>query len=401
MPRLLIDIRLFKSSLFLLPIVLGFTSEILLFIAPSLGTFVKMSSLFLMIFIILVSLKTHKIAAVLLLFLSIFFVYCFVISFNHKAGFESLIRFLFPLVVLLYSYYLKNEFKLLLNFFIFILIINFLAQVLNYILWLKGYDLWFFQPHDNGIFTIPNVSGVMRGTGIMGFFSLYGYFNMIMFFIIQQFYDGKRKKLLLIIALLGLFSSISYKGIMSFILVLFLFSNKKLKIIQIGLVSILILGAMFPVKTKTLFDGAVLRANAYVFEGNSARAESYKVMFKHTSLFGEGLGSFGGPSSVKYNSPFYDEVNFNWHGLKLGTTDTYFPHLFIELGLIASLLYLIYLFIPFYVKRINLQELKILLIIYITLFFDSLFSFSLNNLSYLFVSLLWCFPIKYYYKAKD
>ncbi|WP_158655209.1 hypothetical protein [Flavivirga eckloniae] len=140
------------------------------------------------------------------------------------------------------------------------------------------------------------------------------------------------------------------------------------------------------------------RIKEYVTEGNSARAESYRVMFSDFSdfnLFGRGVGSFGGPSSVSYNSPVYQEVNFNWYvTTNLATTDTYYPHLFVETGIIGGLLYIFILLSPMLLKW-KTDKFKIVFIIYFALFIDSLFSYSLNNIAFLAVSLTFIYPIYY------
>ena len=69
------------------------------------------------------------------------------------------------------------------------------------------------------------------------------------------------------------------------------------------------------------------------------------------NLFGRGIGSFGGPSSVTYNSPVYPDTNFNWYyTIDLKTTDTFFPHLFVEVGFIGGLLYLLIILSPIFFR---------------------------------------------------
>jgi hypothetical protein len=108
------------------------------------------------------------------------------------------------------------------------------------------------------------------------------------------------------------------------------------------------------------------------------------------------VGSFGGPASVAYNSPVYSEYRFNWYyTIDLSTTDTFFPHLFVEMGFIGSLLYLFIIMAPLFLpwKR---EKFKIVFVIYFALFFDALFSYSLNNIAFLMVSLLFLYPLYFY-----
>ncbi|MDB9980461.1 hypothetical protein OAD52_01980, partial [Ulvibacter sp.] len=88
----------------------------------------------------------------------------------------------------------------------------------------------------------------------------------------------------------------------------------------------------------------------------------------------------------------------NWYDTKwlnLATTDTYLPHLFVELGLVGGFSYLLILITPLLRKKIN-QKYIIVAVIYFCLCFDMLFSFSLNNLEYLLFSLVFVYPIYYY-----
>ncbi|MBE4158626.1 hypothetical protein HJ102_13755 [Vibrio parahaemolyticus] len=94
-----------------------------------------------------------------------------------------------------------------------------------------------------------------------------------------------------------------------------------------------------------IYELAIIKIEFYVSVGNSARFESYRVMYESLTsgnFFGEGIGSFGGPSSTNYNSPLYQSYYFNWYGMQeqLNTTDTFYPHVFVELGLFTGIIYL-------------------------------------------------------------
>lgn len=399
--RLAINKNVIEEAFLLLPVVLIFASEILHFILPSIGVAIKFLALFLMIGISILKSKFNSNSLVIFALLIPILIYHYFISFNYRAATEELIRYCFPIIILFYSYTLRDKFKLIFNFFLFFFFLNLFAQVVNYVLWQKGIVLWFFSAHENGVYTIPSVYGIMRATGILGFFSLFGFFYLLMFFIIETYYKGRFKVMLLLLSVIGLFASISYKGIVTFLILIFIFSKQKLKIISGFAILSVILILSFPERALEFYEGALLRTEVYISEGNSARSESYRVMAKHTGLLGEGLGSFGGPASVDHDSPFYDEVNFNWYGLKLGTTDTYFPHLFIEIGLIGAILYLLFLMSPLFRKKISIRALRILGVIYFALFFDAAFSYSLNNTGYLIVALIWVFPVIYYSKNDE
>lgn len=144
-----------------------------------------------------------------------------------------------------------------------------------------------------------------------------------------------------------------------------------------------------------------LRISLYITEGNSVRSESYRVMFRemgNNNWLGKGAGVFGGPASVEFNSPYYSEIKFNWYDTKwmgLTTTDTYPPHAFVELGTIGGILYFLLLLSPLFRTWID-SNYKMALVIFFCLMSDMLVSFSLNNLEYLFFSLVFVYPVLYY-----
>ncbi|MBW2961525.1 hypothetical protein [Mesonia aestuariivivens] len=394
------SIPILNNIIILLPIIMLLLSEILHLIAPSTGIVLKFLGLAIMILYCLFIFRTNKWLAYLTILFIPLLIYHYLISFNYNAALEEFIRYLFPIIVIFYSYAIKEKFPLLLKFFIFYFVLNILAQILNYTLWLTGIKLWYTSISEAGYENIHRVYGVMRATGVTGFFGLFGFMSLITYFLIETFYEGKFKRLLLILSFLGIFASIAYKTIVVLFVLIFLFSKKKFQIILCLIALSGIFVVSFPEKSAKFMEGAVARAQLYIFEGNSARSESYRVMFSDTGILGEGLGAFGGPASVTYNSPFYQKVNFDWYGLKLATTDTYFPHLFIEIGLIGGLIYLAIFFTPFMRKKINRDALKMLFIIYFALFFDSIFSYSINNTGFLIFSLLLAFPLVYYNSEK-
>ena len=197
-----------------------------------------------------------------------------------------------------------------------------------------------------------------------------------------------------------MFLSFSYKTLGTFFFLLFLDYKNKLKLISIIAFGLLLALVTMPSMLVSMGENLSYRVREYVTEGNSARAESYRVMFSELldlNLFGRGVGSFGGPSSVTYNSPVYEDVNFNWyHTTNLATTDTYYPHLFVEMGLIGGLLYLLIILSPLLFFKWKTYKFKIVFVLYFALFFDSLFSYSLNNIAFSVVSLIFIYPIYYF-----
>ncbi|MGB5982574.1 MAG: O-antigen ligase family protein [Nonlabens sp.] len=236
----------------------------------------------------------------------------------------------------------------------------------------------------------------------MGFFGTYGFLNVITYFLTKQFYFRKYKKTILIICVFGVFASLSFKAIGAFLFLLFILNKNKLKLFFIAF-SISVMGiVIFPKRTYDLAESLTYRIQTYITEGNSARSESYRVMFEDITDFkfiGRGVGSFGGASSTRYDSPVYNEVKFNWYDTKhLATTDTYFPHVFVELGIIGGMIYILTIMIPLFKRRYLKSVLLFVFVVYFALFFDSLFSFAMNNLGYLMVSLILVYPILEYQK---
>ena len=393
-----------KNTAVVLPLVLIFVSEYFRFTSPALGLYLK---LFAAILMVLISIFFGKFDRNLILFSALFLPFLvlhFFLSFNYSAATEELVRYLFPIIVLFYGYAIKQNYRFLFKFLLSFLILNYVAQIFNYYYWSQGINQWFYVYTSTGRVNIPAVAGVMRATGLMGFFSTFGFFNLIMYFLIDFFYEGKFKKTLMVLTVVFLFLSLSFKGIGTFLFLLFIFSNKKIKILGISLFVFLMTILFFPSKVAFMADNAKIRIEAYISEGNSARSESYRVMLQKTEfLIGEGLGSFGGPASTKYKSPYYDEVNFNWYGLPdLPTTDTFYPHLFIEIGFIGTLLYLFLFLVPLLrARKMRVKHFKAILIIYFALFVDALFTYSLNNLVYLSISLLLIPSIIYYENEKE
>lgn len=336
-----------------------------------------------------------------LLFLP-FLIYGIFNSWSFKAGLSDGIRYLFPIVVLFYSYSIKEHFGILLKFIVFFVVLNFLVQMLNYFNWIRGVEQWFYYKTVDGLVYYNQTAGIIRATGTVVFFGFLGFMNLVAFFIIKTFYQRRFKNVLLGITLFMLFASVSFKALGAFVILILLYYYKKIYKLIVSTL-LLLVGAyiLFPETVNEFFQSLLLRISLYITEGNSARSESYRVMFNEIgnfNLLGEGIGVFGGPASTAYESWFYKKIGFNWYDtewLNLTTTDTYPPHLFVELGILGGLVYLLVLVIPLLRKKINKRYLLVFAI-YFCLFFDMLFSFSLNNLDYLMFSLVLVYPILYY-----
>ncbi len=390
----------YKHFLILVPFVIVYVGALIRIPYPQLNSVLKFSAFIYMVLYVL----THgKIPGKLFFFILVFlpfFLYGIVHSFNYLAAMEEGIRYLLPPVVLMYGYAIRHYFPLLIRFVIIFIIINFLVQIYNYIGWYRGKTLWYYH-HIGKFYFAPMTLGMLRGTGFISNFALYGYVNLVAFVLIWKYYAGKYKRFLLLISLSGLILSLSYKTIGTAFIVFFLYYYKKIYKYILYLIVLIIVFFVWKreIGNKIVSD-IRFRIQAYVTGSKSARADSYRVMFQRISkpdLFGSGIGTFGGPASIKYHSPYYKKFDYHWYDMSwanLKTTDTYPPHPFVELGLIGGLAYFLMLLSPLYRRKLPLS----VLIIYFALFVDMLFSFSLNNLEYLMFSLVFIYPIYYWHE---
>tara|TARA_Y100001933_G_scaffold99497_1_gene99908 strand:- start:21673 stop:22917 length:1245 start_codon:yes stop_codon:yes gene_type:complete len=321
-------------------------SESLLAAENTLSIWPKLAGgLFLFICIILAN-KINRAFLFILLPLLLIFVYNFFISYNEKAATEALIRFIVPMLIVLALMKVQNL-NSLIRFFLFLTISNDLYQIYAYLAFALGLPTLLDARLEAGY--------IIRAEGWVGFFSLFGFMNFCAFVCTAHTDIVKNKvlkKLLTKWFLLFTLLSTSVKAVAALAIYLMVIArNSKLKVAA-TIVSVAIPLALIVPKniSEDLFLTLDSKVAFYLTVGNSARYESYRVMIESLSkpnVFGEGLGSFGGPASTKYNSPSYDEYDFNWYGLEglLSTTDTMYPHIFVELGLLGGLLYLGFLFL--------------------------------------------------------
>lgn len=390
-----------RNILILLPFIMVILSEIFMYMRIGLSGPLKVVAVFYMFTYAILKIKYHGGLLFSILCFLPFFIYGIIISFKLEAAIEEGVRYLFPISILMYGYALKKDFKFLLYSFIVFALINDCWQIVNYLNWMRGVRQWFYIYNPYWNTWSPNTtSGILRATGIVGFFGLFGFLNLIAFFLTRKFYHGKGKMVLLMIFLVSMFLSFSYKTLGTFLVLIFLEMKNKLRVLMYILGVFVIAFLTMPKLVLTMEKNARYRLVEYVLEGNSARGDSYRVMFEEMgrlNLFGRGVGAFGGPSSVTYNSPVYKEVKFNWYTTpELTTTDTYYPHLFVEMGIIGGLFYMLIIISPLIFLRWSYEKFKIAFVIYFALLFDALFAYSINNIAYLIVSLIFIYPIYYY-----
>ena len=372
----------------------------------TLGTLIKFSGFGFMVFYSLLQLRFNRNLVIATSLFIPFLIYGVLNSFDIRAGISDGLRYLFPIIILFYSYAIKKQFPILLKFVVAFVILNFLVQIVNYVNWLRGIDQWFYY-EINGKVYYNRVAGIIRGTGVVVFFGFFGFLNLISFFLITNYYHGRFKKTLLAIAVFGILGSMSYKTIGTFLLVLFVYYYKHfIKVISALAVLVSVVFFSFAEKGILFLESFYLRISLYVTGSKTARSESYRVMIEEITdfnLFGKGVGVFGGPASIKYNSPYYFEQSFKWYDaewLNLVTTDTFYPHPFVELGIIGAIVYLSVLCVPLMRKKIT-KNWVFTALIFFAIFFDAIFSFSLNNPEFLMFSLVFAYPILHYYDSKN
>lgn len=330
----------------------------------------------LIIFVNTIVLKQRNIFVYFSLLLITYLVFLiFYNTININQGVEDGIRYLFPLAALIYSFQLKKLNKIVFKILLGYILLNDFFQLINDIIYM---------------FSAKEIDFV-RASGFVGFFDLFGFINLIGLVILNELEGFKTSKYNLYFKIV--FSVFALWSLSLKIFVLFLiyvaFKNRKLLLATLLLCLILLF-----TKNTSVENAILLRIDRYLINKESARNESYRVVLDNFNDFfikGTGPGTFGGPASTKYNSPLYEKYNFNWYGESLATTDTYYPHLFVELGILFGFLYLLVLFgAPILIS----QNKTFVVVIVLILALNSVFSFALNSINYCFFSLILVFIAK-------
>ncbi len=304
----------------------------------------------------------------------------------EAAAIEEFFRFFLPILVLMALYSNKEVLCFISKSFIWIVISNDIYQIYVYIAYYIGLPLLIPLRFETG--------SIIRAEGWVGFFSLFGFMNFCALMLVSYtgVYERYRKSLSVVFSVFALLST-SLKLVPAFII--FAAFNMKKKSAPLIAMIVIFSIAVFAHAQRNLIGGMLATIDSklafYITQGNSARSDSYRVMLESLAkpnLTGEGLGMFGGPASVKFGSPLYRDYNFNWHNtVSLSTTDTFYPHLFVELGLLGGMVYL------FFVLRYGQNQItKPWVIIVASFLIDAAFSFSILSIPY-FLSAAICMLI--------
>lgn len=303
-------------------------------------------------------------------------------SFNADAGTEEFLRFLFPVVITIALFAYRDRLDAVIAVFFLVVLSNDLFQCYFYLAYLTGLPLLLPIRIDSGLF--------LRAQGWMGFFSEFSFINFCAFVLCRQYRPTRRSLTMswvfVVFALLGF----SFKMFATLAIYPLIVRRASPRVwIMAGAALGLGVWVIASGYLDAFFNVAAAKISFYIVEGNSARAESYRVMVESLAkgnLLGEGLGSFGGPASVKYGSPLYGLYHFNWYGLGdlLKTTDTFYPHLFVETGLLGALVWLWFVLCYGQSRRGGMPWIFI-----VSAFcFDNIFSMAFVSPSYVFSALL-------------
>lgn len=258
-------------------------------------------------------------------------------TYDMAASFNAMARYLIPLLFLLYGLVYRDKVDELASAVFALAIANNLVQCVAYVFYVSDIA---FLPVDVLTGALPRATGL---AGICGY-SLVNYAcAVISFFCLEE---RVRLRSCLFFFVFGL-ASFSFKAMPSYgllgLLMLRLRNRAAIASVAVVVMCVAVL-AWVEIRTGSLSREIVSRYYAYGVDDTSARRDSYRVMFESLgggNVLGEGLGCFGGPVSTKYNSPTYQKYDFSWgECISMTTTDTYFPHVFVELGLVGGLLYL-------------------------------------------------------------
>lgn len=303
-------------------------------------------------------------------------------SVNMDAGLEEFLRFLFPIVITIAIFAYRCKLDSLVSLFIAVVISNDLAQCYFYFAYLSGLPPLLPIHFDTGMF--------LRAQGWIGFFSEFSFTNFCAFMICRWYRPTSssrvRSWIFLTFALLGF----SFKLFVPLLFYPLIVKQSTLRVWVTMVAGLILVTVSLSYGLLDSFLGvAYSKLSFYITTGNSARAESYRVMWESLAggnFLGEGLGTFGGPASVRYGSPLYGKYHFDWYGLGgiLKTTDTFYPHLFVELGLIGALMWVIFILFYGQGKTKNAPW------IFVTaaFCFDNIFSMAILSPPYVFSALI-------------
>lgn len=303
---------------------------------------------------------------------------------------QDLMRYLLPVILMVYIASYRYPVERLLGFLFLAALSNNVYQIYAYAAAALNWPAIHPPIYDGGI--------VLRASGWLGSVMGLAFLNFCCYVAACCYRDKLRSRLLERVFLIGAIASFSLKLMPAILLAVFIFSSRPWMLCGAVAAVLGLVYWRFVEVIAVLVNLVQTKLDFYLLIGNSARFESYRVaaeVLAEGDLLGKGIGTFGGPASVKYGSPIYGLYDFRWFDTPgMNTTDTFYPHLFVELGLISALVYLVYCLFPLYLLRgVSGDVRKGVVIILFGLVVDSFFSFGLNAPVYLIAAYGACFAL--------
>jgi hypothetical protein len=294
---------------------------------------------------------------------------------------EDLIRYLLPVILLLYAYSIRQAVGALATFLYVIALSNDVYQLYAYAAFYSGLPQLHEPIFDSGL--------LLRASGWLGSVMGLAYLNFACFVLASVVPPRRHAALLRTIFIAASLASFSFKLMPALALAVLLFSRHRLLWLGGAVAVVVATYLRFRDLIDELLNLVQTKIDFYLLIGNSARFESYRVagevIAEGNLLIGKGIGSFGGPASVKYDSAVYRLYDFRWYDTAtMNTTDTFYPHLLVELGLLGAIVYMAFCLLPLYMARDASKNVRLgVAVLMFGVATDSLASFGWNAPVYL------------------
>ncbi len=313
--------------------------------------------------------------------------YEYTISFDYEAASMAAGKYLVPLTLLILGFIAKNKLMVIIYCVLAITVLNDLAQLF------AVYPMQFLQivacrlPYEGAF--------VCRASGLTDT-AMYEMMNFSSAVISLYLIERHKFKLVTFFCFMGMLSllikSIVIFGLL-FIYAIFFIRNQNtlgseirtsnflMKIAITGSLSILTF--LYLYQSGTIFEFMLTdRIQRYAdLSSSTDRVLSYIAMIdsiKSLNIFGEGLGEFGGPASVIFNAPIH--MKYIPNTSQLMTTDTYYPHLIIEWGILGSLVFLFMFFLPIISNKPPRTHRAVYYILIGFIFYSAIVTYAMEDL---------------------
>ena len=314
---------------------------------------------FLLIVVSLIFINIRKIFYynVFVIYIFLFFIYSLyllLISYNVNAAIGAFIKDLTPLLFLIFGFIYRRKSTVIIFSIVYLALINNIIQ-LAFVYPLQLADVIV------GRIPFPGAP-FFRASGLVDV-AAFEYLNFIAALSCLVYNKNFHSKLFLCFIFCG-FLAFQAKSMPVFAL-LFLVGLWRyqlatlMTICSVFLAFLLVLilsvnGAIFPELGDLVYSLYSDRVERYISHSDSVRTISYKAAYTELlngNFFGTGLGMFGGPQAILFQSPLY--LKYIPQTSELITTDTYYPHVLVEWGLIGFFVFFSQLCLPLFFKFSN------------------------------------------------